>query len=105
MVPLVGCSLRHFLPLPLKFGIRWDILWPNPPLGHEIETLARVEDTSVCSWPHPPCLCNADGRNPECPQLDHEQYGRVGVQLAGGHVGSTPGISTLAFHLPGFLMP
>ena len=48
-------------------------------MGHEIEALACLEDAFVCGWSHPPRLRNADGRNPECPQLDHEQYRRAGV--------------------------
>jgi len=94
MRPLVGCSVCHLLTLPLKFGIRRDILWSNYPLGHEIEALARLEDTLVRGWSHPPRLRDADGRNPECPQLDYEQYRRAGMQVVGGYVGSTPG----AFH-------
>lgn len=90
--PLVGCSVRYFLTLPLEFGIRWDVLWSNSPLGHEIEAPACPEDASICGWPHPSHLRDADGRNTECPQLDHEQYRRASVQLVGGYVGSTPGV-------------
>ena len=89
---LVGCSVCYFLALPLKFSIRWNILWSNSPLGYEIETLACLEDTFVCGWSHPSRLCDANGRNPERSQLDHEQHRWAGVQLVGRYAGSTPGM-------------
>ena len=88
----VGCSVRYFLTLPLEFGIRRYILWPNSPLGYEVKALACFEDTLVCGRSYPSRLRDADGRNSECPQLNHEQYRRVGVQLASGYAGSTPGM-------------
>ena len=105
MVSLVGCSVCHFLTLPLESGIRRDIFRSDSPLGHEIEASARLEDTFVCGWSYPPRLRDADGRYPECPQLDHEQHRRAGLQLVGRHVGSTPGISSdfRLFHLFRFL--
>lgn len=90
--PSVGCSVCYFLALPLKFGVRRDILWSNSPLGHEIKALACLKDTPVRRWSHPSCLRDANGWNSECPQLDHEQYGWVGVQLAGGYAGPASGM-------------
>jgi hypothetical protein len=76
---LVGCSVCHFFALPLKSGIRRDIFWSDSPLGHEIETLAGSEDAFVCGWSHAPRIRDEDGRNPECSQLNHEQYRWAGV--------------------------
>jgi len=67
MESLVGCFICYILALPLEFGIRWDILWSNTPLGHEIKTLACIKDTAVCCWSHPSRLRDTDGWNPECP--------------------------------------
>ena len=90
---LVRCSVSYVLTIPLKSGIWRNIFWSNPPLGYEIKTLARLENPVVCGWPHPPHLRHANGRNSERPQLDYQQYGRAGMQLVGGHVGSTSGSS------------
>ena len=92
MVSLVRCSVCYFLTLPLKSSIWRNVLRSNSPLGHEIQALARPENTFVCCWSHTSRLCDADGWNPERPQLDYKQYGRAGVQLVSGYVGSTPGI-------------
>ena len=97
---LVRCPVCYFLALPLKSCIRRDILWLNPSLRHELETLACIEGTSVCGWSHPPHLRDGDGWNPEFPQLDHKQYRRARLQLVGGHAGSTPGIFHLGSSLP-----
>ena len=72
MEPPVRCPVCHFLAIPLKSGIWRDILWSNPPLGHEIEALACLEDAVVRSWSHPSRLRDADGRDSECSQLDHK---------------------------------
>jgi len=88
----VGRPVRYFLTLPLKFGIRRDVLWSNSPLGHEIETLACLKDAVVRCRSHPSSLRDADGWNPECPQLDHEQHRWAGVQLVSGYAGSTSGV-------------
>ena len=69
---LVGRSVGYFLTLPLEFSIRWDILWSDSPLGHEIEAFACSEDASVCRRSYPSRLRDADGWNPERSQFDHE---------------------------------
>ena len=99
MVFLVRCPFCHLLTLPLKSGLWRNVFRSNPPLGHEVQALARPEDAFICCRSHTPRLRDADGRNTERPQLDHQQHRRVSVQLVGGYVGSTPG----TFHEARFL--
>lgn len=64
--------IRGVLTVPFQLDLRGDVFWANITLGYALKASTGVEDAALCCWTHPSCIRDADGRNAECSQPDHE---------------------------------